>query len=64
MKLGLAFANTGPFAEAEGVVQMAVAAEQEHSAQVMANRAKLVLAEADKDVLGADLGPVGDHRHP
>ncbi|MEP1122430.1 MAG: LLM class F420-dependent oxidoreductase [Ilumatobacter sp.] len=28
MKLGLAFANTGPFAEAEGVVQMAVAAEQ------------------------------------
>jgi probable F420-dependent oxidoreductase len=28
MKLGLAFANTGPFAEPEGVVQMAVAAEQ------------------------------------
>ncbi len=28
MKLGLAFANTGPFAEADGVVQMAVAAEQ------------------------------------
>ena len=28
MKLGLAFANTGPFAEADGVVEMAVAAEQ------------------------------------
>lgn len=28
MKLGLAFANTGPFAEADGVAQMAVAAEQ------------------------------------
>lgn len=28
MKLGLAFANTGPFAEADGVVQMAVAAER------------------------------------
>ncbi len=28
MKLGLAFANTGPFAEPDGVVQMAVAAEQ------------------------------------
>lgn len=28
MKLGLAFANTGPFAEPDGLVQMAVAAEQ------------------------------------
>ena len=28
MKVGLAFANTGPFAEAEGLVSMAVAAEQ------------------------------------
>jgi probable F420-dependent oxidoreductase len=28
MKLGLAFANTGPFAEPEGVAQMALAAEQ------------------------------------
>jgi probable F420-dependent oxidoreductase len=28
MKVGLAFANTGPFAEAEGLVTMAVAAEQ------------------------------------
>lgn len=28
MKLGLAFANTGPFAEADGLAEMAVAAEQ------------------------------------
>lgn len=28
MKIGLAFANTGPFAEAEGLAQLAVAAEQ------------------------------------
>jgi uncharacterized protein YqfA (UPF0365 family) len=34
-------------AAAEGRRAMAVAAEQEHSAEVMANRAKLVLAEAE-----------------